>query len=284
MKPNQPPVANAGGPYASVASQAVAFDGTGSSDPDGDPLTYQWTFGDGATAAGASPTHAYAAAGGYTVALTVSDGSATATSTANVSVTPQSIAVTAPAAAPNWGVNSTQTIAWTHNLGAGSSVALDVSRDGGASWSVIAASVANTGATSGSYAWVAKGPATASARIRVRSTSGGGSAVNDANFTIAAAFITVTSPRNALQWTIGNTYAVTWNHNVGTTGTVKIEISRNGGTTWTLINASVQNSGASTGTYNWTATGPATTTARIRVTWNTNTAVKDASNGNFIVR
>ena len=98
------------------------------------------------------------------------------------------------------------------------------------------------------------------------------------------AFITVTSPRNALQWTIGNTYAITWNHNVGTTGTVKIEISRNGGTTWTLINASVQNSGASTGTYNWTATGPATTTARIRVTWNTNTAVKDASNGNFIVR
>jgi hypothetical protein len=65
---------------------------------------------------------------------------------------------------------------------------------------------------------------------------------------------------------------------------VKIEISRNGGTTWSLINASAQNSSASTGTYNWMVSGPATTTARVRVTWTTNTGVRDASNGNFVVR
>jgi PKD repeat protein len=34
---------------------------------------YAWSFGDGGTASGVAPTHAYAAAGSYTVALTVTD-------------------------------------------------------------------------------------------------------------------------------------------------------------------------------------------------------------------
>jgi PKD repeat protein len=34
-------------------------------------LTYEWDFGDGATATGANPTHAYATPGSYTVALTI---------------------------------------------------------------------------------------------------------------------------------------------------------------------------------------------------------------------
>jgi M6 family metalloprotease-like protein len=284
-RPNQPPIASAGGPYSGVVSQPVAFSGSGSSDPDGDPLTYQWTFGDGATGTGASATHAYATTGSYPVTLVVSDGIASSTSTTNVSVVePPSMTVTSPNTAVNWGVGSTQTIAWTHNLGTGSTVALDVSRDGGVTWTAIAASVTNTSATSGSYAWIVKGPATTSARVRVRPASGAGSDVNDSNFTIAAAFITVTSPKNGLQWTIGNTYAVTWNHNLGTLSSVKIEISRNNGSTWSVINGSVQSSGASTGSYNWTVSGPGTSTARIRVTWTTNSGVKDASNGSFVIR
>jgi len=38
------------------------------------PLTYTWDLGDGATAGGMTTTHAYAAAGDYTVVLTVSNG------------------------------------------------------------------------------------------------------------------------------------------------------------------------------------------------------------------
>ena len=45
-----------------------------SSDPDGDPLSYLWDFGDGATSTQASPTHTYASGGSYTVTLTVDDG------------------------------------------------------------------------------------------------------------------------------------------------------------------------------------------------------------------
>jgi PKD repeat protein len=41
----------------------------------GDPLTYAWTFGDGAIGTGAAPNHSYMAAGIYDICLTVNDGS-----------------------------------------------------------------------------------------------------------------------------------------------------------------------------------------------------------------
>src|SRR5690606_10636853 len=50
-----------------------AFDGSGSSDADGAIVAYDWDFGDGAQASGASVSHAYQAAGDYTVVLAVTD-------------------------------------------------------------------------------------------------------------------------------------------------------------------------------------------------------------------
>jgi hypothetical protein len=65
---------------------AVVFDGTASYDPDGDALAYTWSFGDGATGVGVTPSHAYPAAGSYTATLTVSDGSASASDGAPVTI------------------------------------------------------------------------------------------------------------------------------------------------------------------------------------------------------
>lgn len=71
---NLAPVADPGGPYSGEPGVAVAFDGSDSSDPNGDALTFTWEFGDGGVGDGAMPTHTYAAAGTYTVGLVVNDG------------------------------------------------------------------------------------------------------------------------------------------------------------------------------------------------------------------
>lgn len=70
---NNAPTANPGGPYLASINSNVAFDGSGSSDPDGDVLNYAWNFGDGQSGSGISPVHSYTAAGVYIVSLTVTD-------------------------------------------------------------------------------------------------------------------------------------------------------------------------------------------------------------------
>jgi hypothetical protein len=85
---NQPPVANAG-PYQFVQQTGphganVTLDGTGSSDPDNDTLTYYWNWTSG-SAMGATPTVIFPP-GNTTVTLTVSDGEFNATDTVNIVV------------------------------------------------------------------------------------------------------------------------------------------------------------------------------------------------------
>ena len=61
---------------AGFAGKRTSLDGSGSSASPGQTVArYDWDFGDGSSApnAGATPTHAYAAPGAYTVSLTVTD-------------------------------------------------------------------------------------------------------------------------------------------------------------------------------------------------------------------
>jgi PKD repeat protein len=80
---NQPPVADPNGPYTGTIGVPVHFDGSGSYDPDGTIIFYEWDFGDGNTGGGVNPTHIYASPGLRTVTLIVvdDDGSADAAST-----------------------------------------------------------------------------------------------------------------------------------------------------------------------------------------------------------
>jgi PKD repeat protein len=68
-----PPVADPNGPYTGTEGIPVTFDGSGSSDPDGTIVSYDWDFGDGTTGTGVNPTHTYTQDGTYTVTLTVTD-------------------------------------------------------------------------------------------------------------------------------------------------------------------------------------------------------------------
>ena len=63
------PVAITGGPYVATAGVPVQFNGSASPNAS----SYTWSFGDGTVGTGATPIKTYAAAGLYTVTLTVHD-------------------------------------------------------------------------------------------------------------------------------------------------------------------------------------------------------------------
>jgi len=87
IRPNNAPIAEANGPYAGETGVAVTLSSAGSSDPDQDVLGYLWDFGDGQTSNAASPSHAWATPGTYTIHLRVGDGQATAMDSAVAVVT-----------------------------------------------------------------------------------------------------------------------------------------------------------------------------------------------------
>ncbi len=74
MVQNQAPTADPNGPYLGAVDTAIAFDGGDSFDPDGDPLSYAWDFGDDSSGSGVMPSHSYSEPGIYDVCLTVDDG------------------------------------------------------------------------------------------------------------------------------------------------------------------------------------------------------------------
>jgi glucose/arabinose dehydrogenase len=103
---NQPPVAKVSAtPFFGPTPLSVAFSSAGSADPENQPLSYSWNFGDGSAVDNVSlnPIHTFFAPVGvpvvYPVTLTVRDSTnQTATATVNVAVndTPPSVTITSP--------------------------------------------------------------------------------------------------------------------------------------------------------------------------------------------
>ncbi len=60
-------------PPGPLFGDLVSFDGSKTSDIDGDPLSFAWSLGDGASAAGASTSRLYALPGTYMAVLTATD-------------------------------------------------------------------------------------------------------------------------------------------------------------------------------------------------------------------
>ena len=114
---NRPPVAVIGGAASGIEGAALSFDAGHSSDPDGDPLVYTWSFGDGSAGTGASTTHSYADNGSYTVTVTVTDPTgATNSASRTVTVTnarPVINEITTPAPPTSVGIQATATVTFT---------------------------------------------------------------------------------------------------------------------------------------------------------------------------
>jgi hypothetical protein len=102
-------------------------------------------------------------------------------------------------------------------------------------------------------------------------------------FSIVAPSLTVAEPNTNVEWRIGETRTIRVNHNLGTGQQLNIQLSRNGGTTWTQV-ATVTTTGADAATTTWKVTAPATTHALIRVSWSTDPSVTDVSNQEFRIR
>jgi len=125
---NRAPVANAGAAQTVSVGATVTLDGSGSSDPDGLPLTYQWRFtaipnGSTATLSGATtvaPTFVADLQGTYTAELVVSDGLLTSSaSTVTITVGPNTNITFTPSPL-NMNGNSTATLIVTLGQTAGS--------------------------------------------------------------------------------------------------------------------------------------------------------------------
>jgi len=150
--PNYPPVANAGPAQTVFVGTMVQLDGSGSTDQDGNPLTYRWTFvsipsHSTATLNGANtvkPTFVPDVPGSYTVQLIVNDGT--------VDSAPSTVTISTKNSPPVANAGPDQTIT------TGATVQLDGSRstdvDGDAlthSWSFVSVPAGSTATLSNSH-------------------------------------------------------------------------------------------------------------------------------------
>jgi len=244
------------------------------------------SFGDGITVktAGAwsetwiltSITIAYSATPGLRkVLVTTPGGTASPAGSFTVSEAALSIKVVLPNGGESWEIGNYKTITWTSSgITGGSSVQL--SRDGGSTWNTIIISTKKDGAE----AWKVTGPPTKQAKIKVfGNTLPDVFDISDANFTIAAPTIKVTSPNGGEKFKILTKQKIAWATSPGFIGKVSIQLSRDGGETWKTIISSTKNDGAEA----WKIVGQPTDQARIKVISLSNPDVFGISDANFII-
>jgi hypothetical protein len=217
-----------------------------------------------------------------------SASSAVGSFTTTADTTPPTVGLVAPVGGETVFGGSPYVIRWTatDNVGV-TSIDVAFSADGGASFAAVAGCTGLAG-TAQSCTWASPGPATTQGRIRVTARDAAGqtgTATSSANFTVTSGSpsITLTSPVTPVTWAVGSTQAITFDHNLGTGATVVIDLSRDGGATWSGLNPGFVTTSATTGSFGWLVTGPATTAARMRVTWAGNPTVTSASAVSFTI-
>jgi hypothetical protein len=196
-------------------------------------------------------------------------------SNTNFSIVQPTITVLSPNGGEAWTSGTTQTILWTSTNLTGN-VKIELSLDGGVTYpTVIAANTANDGSES----WTLPGSGSSMALIRITSVNLPSVLdVSDNYFTILYPTVTVTAPNGGEIWGIGTIQTIHWS-TAALTGNVKVELSRDGGTTYETLFGSTPNDG----TEAWTITGGATTNARVRVSSVSFPSIFDSSDAPFTI-
>lgn len=185
------------------------------------------------------------------------------------------ITVTSPIAGTIWIIETEATITWSSTNVSGN-VNLKLSTDGGSNFLItLASNTTNDGTES---IIVSNNPST-TCRIRVEAVNNPNNiyGLNDGNFTIVQPSITVNSPNGGEILIIGTTYDINWVSQY--VENVKLEYSITNGSSWLLIESSIQ----STGNYSWTVPNTPSTQCKIRISHATNATFFDESDGAFTI-
>jgi hypothetical protein len=122
-------------------------------------------------------------------------------------------------------LGSTQAVSWTGNTEP-SLWRVEMSGDGGASWSVLADDQRSFGS---GWHWFVTGPVTNQGLVRISSLTSALQDVNSAFFRIAAPTLSATAPTASTVWKVNSQVAVRWSTNLGQYDRVNVRLSTDGG-------------------------------------------------------
>jgi len=186
----------------------------------------------------------------------------------------ETIGVTSPNGGEILYIGSNQAITWSSS-NVTNNVKIELSTNGGTTYSLLT----TVPPTPASWNWTVPNTPSTTCRIRIADAVDNVPLdISNANFTITTPpdLMEVTSPNGGEDIYSGTTIPITWTTTlVG--GSVKIEYSTDGGSTFNIINASAPN----TGSYSWLVPALSSPTCRIRVSGAPSGVPSDMSNSDF---
>ncbi|MBL0062047.1 MAG: T9SS type A sorting domain-containing protein [bacterium] len=219
--------------------------------------TFGWTVGGNASATA------------RVRAVSTIDGNLTDVSDANFSIVLPTIAFmnSLPARVP---IGFAQNVSW-QGVNLTGTVSLYLSRDNGATFPELLAG----GLSANQYNWTPGGATAAQAKLKIQSDALPQVNAVSSSFVLAQPTLTVSYPQSGEVITIDQPVMLRWNRADHPAG-VRVELDRNYPSGWEILSASVD-----ADSFEWTANGSATTTARLRVVSTVNGSWTDIGNANF---
>ena len=184
-----------------------------------------------------------------------------------------SITLISPNGSEKYKPNELKDIRWT-SAGV-ANVKIEYSPDNGSSWSVIAESAPSNGACE----WTLPDIQSDSCLIRITDTEHDAvSDVSEHTFSILDTSLILLSPNGGEEWETKQTCSIKWySYNISN---IKIEISYDNGTTWSIITKSTD---AKKGNYLWKVAGNPSEKCLIKISDTGSTGISDISDSAFTI-